>query len=144
MRARWPDRAWVQLDLNEPDDVERALDGCEAAYYLVHSLTENPSGLFEREQRVAEIFALAAERARLGRIVYLGATSPQGSPSEHLRSRSEVGRVLRSGAVPGVEACGHDCRIRQRIVAYRARPGGAAASHDLADVAARPLGASRD
>lgn len=103
MRARSAGHTWVQLDLNEPDDVERALLGCEAAYYLVHSLTEDPSGLFERERRVAEIFALAAERERLGRVIYLGATAPQGPPSEHLRSRLEVGRVLRSGAVPALE-----------------------------------------
>ena len=103
MRARWPERNWVQLDLDEPDDVEQALEGCEVAYYLVHSLTQDPSGLFEREHRTAEIFALAAERARLGRVVYLGATAPQGPPSEHLRSRLEVGRILRNGAVPALE-----------------------------------------
>ena len=103
MRARWPERSWVELDLHEPDDIDRALEGCEAAYYLVHSLTESPSGLFERERTVAESFALAAERARLGRVIYLGATAPQGPPSEHLRSRLEVGRVLRSGSVPALE-----------------------------------------
>jgi uncharacterized protein YbjT (DUF2867 family) len=103
MRARWPGRTWVQFDLNQPDEIERALVGCEATYYLVHSLTENPSGLYERERRVAENFALAAGRARVGRVIYLGATAPQGPPSEHLRSRLEVGRVLRDGAVPALE-----------------------------------------
>jgi uncharacterized protein YbjT (DUF2867 family) len=35
--------------------------------------------------------------------VYLGATEPQGPPSEHLRSRLEVGRVLRAGGVLALE-----------------------------------------
>ena len=56
-----------------------------------------------REQAAAETFAAAAERAGVERIVYLGAIAPQGSPSEHLRSRIEVGRVLRAGRVSTLE-----------------------------------------
>jgi uncharacterized protein YbjT (DUF2867 family) len=103
MRSRWPKRTWVQADLNEVDDVDRVLAQCRVAYFLVHGLAESSSELFARERGVAETFALAAERAGLERIVYLGATAPQGPPSEHLRSRLEVGHVLRSGAVPALE-----------------------------------------
>jgi uncharacterized protein YbjT (DUF2867 family) len=103
MRSEWSQRTWVRADLADADDADRALAGCQVAYYLVHSLAESGSELFARERRVAETFALAAERVGLERIVYLGATAPQGQPSEHLRSRLEVGRVLRSGAVPTLE-----------------------------------------
>src|SRR4029077_4697339 len=61
------------------------------------------SALVEREAAIAEGFASAAGRAGVERIVYLGATDPQGPPSENLRSRLEVGRVLRSGRVPTLE-----------------------------------------
>jgi uncharacterized protein YbjT (DUF2867 family) len=46
---------------------------------------------------------MAAERAGIERIVYLGGIAPQGRPSEHLRSRLEVGRMLRTGGVPALE-----------------------------------------
>jgi uncharacterized protein YbjT (DUF2867 family) len=103
MRQRWPDRTWFQVDLRQLDDVERALAGCRVAYFLVHSLGESPVGLVERERSLANSFLLAAERAGVDRIVYLGGMAPQGQPSEHLRSRLEVGRVLRSGSMPALE-----------------------------------------
>jgi uncharacterized protein YbjT (DUF2867 family) len=100
---QWPHRTWIQGDVSHADDLERALAGCQAAYYLVHSLAEHNSALVERERALAETFALAAERADLERVVYLGATAPQGPPSDHLRGRLEAGRVLRSGRVPALE-----------------------------------------
>ena len=104
MQRQWPERTWLQADLSQTDDVERALTGCQVAYYLVHSLGQSSHGLFVREQATAEMFAVAAERAGVERIVYLGAIAPQGSPSEHLRSRLEVGRVLRAGRVSSSSA----------------------------------------
>ena len=103
MQQHWPGLSWWQADLNHADDAERALAGCRVAFYLVHSLGQNSGGLFVREQEAAETFAAAAERAGLERIVYLGAIEPRACPSEHLRSRLEVGRVLRVGRVPTLE-----------------------------------------
>jgi uncharacterized protein YbjT (DUF2867 family) len=100
---RWPALAWVEADISRADDVQRALEGCRAAYYLVHSLADTTSDLVQREQAMATTFALAAERAGVERIVYLGATAPHGPPSEHLLSRLEAGRMLRSAPVPVLE-----------------------------------------
>jgi uncharacterized protein YbjT (DUF2867 family) len=100
---RWPHRTWNEGNVSRADDIERALAGCQAAYYLIHSLADHDAALVEREQAMAETFGLAAERVGLGRIVYLGATAPQGPPSDHLRSRLEAGRVLRGGRVPILE-----------------------------------------
>ena len=69
---------WLQADLSQADDLERALTGCRVAYYLVHSLGQSSHGLFVRERAAAETFAAAAERAGVERIVYLGAIAPQG------------------------------------------------------------------
>lgn len=55
------------------------------------------------EQRAARAFATAAAEAGLERIVFLGAPAPSGAPSEHLRSRLEVGELLRAGPVPALE-----------------------------------------
>jgi uncharacterized protein YbjT (DUF2867 family) len=100
---RWPEQDWFQADLSRAEDLARALDGCRVAYYLVHSLGEGSAGLLGRERALAEAFALAAERAGVERIVYLGGVAPQGSPSEHLRSRLEAGAALRDGHVPALE-----------------------------------------
>lgn len=100
---RWPLQTWVQADLSRADDLARALDGCQTAFYLVHSLGEGTVELVDRERERASAFALAAERAGLERIVYLGGVAPQGAPSAHLRSRLEAGEALRAGKVPTLE-----------------------------------------
>jgi uncharacterized protein YbjT (DUF2867 family) len=84
--------------------VERALEGCETVYYLVHSMEAGEDGDFAtRDRRAAESFARAAAAAGVERIVYLGGMAPAGSPSPHLRSRLEVEETLLA-AVPGSTA----------------------------------------
>ncbi len=95
--------AWVKANLDVPEEVEAALEGIDAAYYLVHGMGGGRHGFREADRRAAEIFAAAAARAGVRRIIYLGGVAPSGEPSEHLASRLEVGRVLRSGQVPTLE-----------------------------------------
>lgn len=96
---------WVRCDLARPEDVEIALNGVSAAYYLVHSIGTGPDYV-TREVRHALCFREAAARAGVGRIIYLGAVAPSVGPrqvSPHLASRLAVGQVLRGGAVPALE-----------------------------------------
>ena len=95
----------VELDVVSGAGLERALDGVEVAYYLVHSMEAVPNGAtFEDLDRsAAERFAGAAADAGVGRIVYLGGIAPDGAPSRHLRSRLEVERILLD-AVPASTA----------------------------------------
>jgi uncharacterized protein YbjT (DUF2867 family) len=101
----------VAGDLVRDTGLERALDGVETAYYLVHSMepaagaavaaaTSTANGDFgARDRRAAANFAEAATRAGVERIVYLGGIVPQGAPlSPHLASRLEVERILLEGA----------------------------------------------
>ena len=101
-RHAYPDRDWVRLDMEDPASVQAALEGCHAAYYLIHGMSDG-ADYEAREARSAELFATAAERAGLQRIVYLGGVQPQGEPSRHLRSRLQTGNMLRQGAVSTVE-----------------------------------------
>jgi uncharacterized protein YbjT (DUF2867 family) len=89
----------VAGDVSDPDSLATALDGVDAAYYLVHSLG---SGDFEdRDAKAAGYFAQAAADAGLERIIYLGGLgSDDASLSAHLRSRREVERILGEGPVP--------------------------------------------
>ena len=100
---RWPERDWVQADLADPTDRDRALAGCRVAYYLVHGLAEGRRDFRSQEAALARAFSEAAARQGIERIVYLGGVAPQGPPSEHLRSRLEVGEALRAGQVPVIE-----------------------------------------
>jgi uncharacterized protein YbjT (DUF2867 family) len=101
-RARWPRLDWVEGDVADEQTCTRALEGCSAALYLVHSIGESPD-FRGREVEAARRFAHAASVAGLRRIVYLGGVAPGQRASEHLRSRLEVGEALRAGPVTTVE-----------------------------------------
>jgi uncharacterized protein YbjT (DUF2867 family) len=101
-RERQPGLAWVQGDVADPDSCARALEGCQAALYLVHGIGEG-ADYHRREVAAASTFSRAAAKAGVQRIVYLGGLAPTGEGSEHLRSRLDVGEALRGGPVTAVE-----------------------------------------
>ena len=101
-RRKHPGREWVEFDLERPDTIAAAMEGCDKALYLVHRM-DTGEGYHERERTSARIFAEKARRADLERVVYLGGVSPEGPPSEHLESRLETGRILRREGVSTIE-----------------------------------------
>lgn len=101
--TRAPQVAWVRCDIDDRRDVERALEGIDAAYFLVHGMGGGQHDYAERERRAAAHFSEAAARAGVGRIIYLGGVAPVAAPSEHLKSRLDVGEILRAGSVPTLE-----------------------------------------
>jgi uncharacterized protein YbjT (DUF2867 family) len=87
----------VYADVGDPASLRRALDGHDAAYYLVHSLAAEDFAV--RDRVGAQAFARAAEGAALGQVIYLGGLGDDRDElSEHLRSRREVESILRHGA----------------------------------------------
>jgi uncharacterized protein YbjT (DUF2867 family) len=78
----------------------RALDGADAAYYLIHSMEGPADGFPEQERRAATRFATAARAAGVRRIVYLGGLIPAAGAtvSRHLASRLEVEQALLAAA----------------------------------------------
>jgi uncharacterized protein YbjT (DUF2867 family) len=87
----------AQADLIEGTGLAAALDGCQTAYYLIHSMEQGArDGAFAGRDRVAaDNFARAAQEAGVERIVYLGGLVPAGgASSRHLRSRLEVEEIL--------------------------------------------------
>jgi uncharacterized protein YbjT (DUF2867 family) len=92
----------VAGDVLKPETLEAALTGVDGAYYLVHSMGSGSD--FEKEDRAAaRNFGEAARGAGLRRIVYLGGLGHGDDLSPHLRSRHEVGRILRQSGVPVIE-----------------------------------------
>jgi uncharacterized protein YbjT (DUF2867 family) len=94
---------WRTCDVLRPETLPAALAGAHVAYYLVHSMGGGHADFRRLERRAAEAFAAAARGAGVERIVYLGGPAPRGRPSEHLRSRLDVGEILRAGPVPALE-----------------------------------------
>ena len=94
-----------QVDLFSLRATESALQGAELGVYLVHSMLPAArlvQGTFEDlDVLCAHNFAMAARRAGLKQIVYVGGLIPQVPElSMHLESRLEVERVLASTGVP--------------------------------------------
>ncbi len=92
----------VPGDVLDPDSLGRAMDGVGVAYYLVHSM--GTAGDFEEEDRKAATnFGTAARKMGVRRIIYLGGLGESDADlSRHLRSRQEVGEILRQSGVPEV------------------------------------------
>ena len=89
----------VRGDVHDASSLAAALQGCAAAYYLVHSLAE--ADFQQRDAAAARTFARAAAQAGIQRIVYLGGLGDEADDlSAHLRSRREVEALLGSAGVP--------------------------------------------
>ncbi len=98
--TEWADRVEVvRGDASEEDDVRRALDGVDAAWYLLHSM-DGRGDFVERDRSMAELFARTAQEQEVGRLVYLSGLHPDEKLSPHLASRVEVGEILLGSGVP--------------------------------------------
>lgn len=94
----------VYGDLLDPESLKPALEGMDAAYYLVHSMggrsIRQTLAFEEKDRQAAANFLSAADQAGLSRIIYLGGLGDiTDNLSHHLASRQEVGRILQSGQV---------------------------------------------
>lgn len=91
----------VEADLLDPASLAGALEGCSAAYYLVHSMSPAVQDFAAADREAAANMARMAEQKGLQRIIYLsGLGEDKPNLSKHLRSRAEVGRILKKSDVP--------------------------------------------
>ena len=92
----------MYADLLQPETLPQAMEGMDAAYYLVHSMggrsIAETKAFAERDRKCATNFLGAAEAAGVKRIIYLGGLGETGDRlSKHLASRQEVAEILQSG-----------------------------------------------
>ena len=107
--AKLSDRPWIDdvevrtADVTVPDGLAESLEGCDVAYYLIHSMGGG-SGFEDADHDAAVRFATAASDAGVARIIYLGGLGEEDSElSPHLASRHDVGVALASSGVPVTE-----------------------------------------
>jgi uncharacterized protein YbjT (DUF2867 family) len=107
--AKLDGRSWTadsrveirRTDLADAASLARDMEGCAAAFYLVHSMMSAGGEYARRDQQLAVTFGRAAHDAGLARLIYLGGLGETGAHlSEHLSSRREVEGALASARVP--------------------------------------------
>lgn len=94
----------VQGDVLDARSLDAALRGVDTAYYLVHLMSDSQD--FEKDDKQAATnFANAAKKAGVRRIIYLGGLGDEADPklSPHLRSRHDVGKILKGSGVETIE-----------------------------------------
>jgi uncharacterized protein YbjT (DUF2867 family) len=91
----------VRADLADAESLASSLEGCQAVFYLVHSMTSAGADYPEQDNRLASVFAGASRTAGVERIIYLGGLGETGAGlSAHLSSRRQVEEALASTGVP--------------------------------------------
>jgi uncharacterized protein YbjT (DUF2867 family) len=107
--ARTPAKVTAPVDAIVTGDavsgagLDRALDGVDVAYFLIHSMEGTTVGFDATEARAATNFAQAARKAGVRRVVYLGGLVPTDHAiSRHLGSRLAVERILLESAPEAV------------------------------------------
>ncbi len=100
-RGRVIGRPWEGMvevvlgDVLEPDTLDQALEGIDTVYYLIHAMGSD-GDFAARDRHGAEHMGIAAKRAGVKHVIYLGGLQPSDNykASPHLASRAETGRVL--------------------------------------------------
>lgn len=93
-----------KVNVLDQESLDNACQGCDAVFYLVHSMGPGPGGkndFASKDRTAAQNMVQAAQKNRLKQIIYLGGLGDQGENlSHHLKSRLEVGHILQQGSVP--------------------------------------------
>jgi len=102
-KAGRPSTEVVSGDVLDRPSLDFALRGVDVAYYLVHSMSS--TGSFEETDRqAARNFSEAAKAAGVKGLIYVGGLgSDEEELSTHLRSRHEVGDILKQSGLPVCE-----------------------------------------
>lgn len=93
----------IDGDATDESALDKALANVDVAYYLMHSLMVKDN--FEQSEiATANLFAQAAKKAKVSRIVYLGGiVTSNDDLSPHMSARASTGQVLLTSGVPTIE-----------------------------------------
>jgi uncharacterized protein YbjT (DUF2867 family) len=98
---RWPEAEVVEADALMEEEVLKALEGVDTAYYLIHSMLIGLRRFDDADTHAARNFRVAAEKQGVRRIIYLGGLGDTRTTlSTHLASRSKVAQEFQQGKVP--------------------------------------------
>ncbi|MGI9515881.1 MAG: SDR family oxidoreductase [Pirellulaceae bacterium] len=93
----------MQADVLDEDSMRKALNGVHTVYYLVHSMGAK-ADFEETDRQAAELVARLCTELGVRKIIYLGGLgNPDHNLSKHLRSRQEIGNILRTSSASIIE-----------------------------------------
>lgn len=90
----------LEIDFLKKPVLDATLPRIDAAYYLIHSMSDASRDFGALEEASAIHFLELANHLGVGQILYLGGIVNEARLSRHLRSRSNVDAILRSGSIP--------------------------------------------
>jgi len=90
----------IQGDLTKADSIQNLPEDINIAYYLVHSMSDDPALFTYRDRTAALNFMVAIQRTRCKQLIYLSGLVSDAQLSEHLHSRLEVEEILKRGPIP--------------------------------------------
>ncbi|MFP5386826.1 MAG: NAD-dependent epimerase/dehydratase family protein [Bacteriovoracia bacterium] len=95
---------WKKCDLYSLKDISIAMEGCDEAFYLVHSMLPSASlsqgTFYDFDLIMADNFIRASMKHQLKHLIYLGGMIPATEElSWHLKSRLEVEQTFRSSSI---------------------------------------------
>ncbi|MBA3816850.1 MAG: NAD(P)H-binding protein, partial [Parachlamydiaceae bacterium] len=93
---------YIWGDLKNPETLKNIPEDIEAAYFLVHSMSEIiTNNLADTEQQVVAQFIKGVKKTQIKQIIYLGGIiNDEKTLSPHLKSRLLVENALRESSIP--------------------------------------------
>ena len=96
-----PNLHYIWGDLRNPETIKSIPKDIEAAYYLVHSMSEIVGNLVDTEIEVVEQFLKGIKNSHIKQIIYLGGIiNDEKRLSPHLKSRLLVEKTLKQSGIP--------------------------------------------
>lgn len=96
-----PNLHYIWGDLRNSETLKQIPDDIQAAYYLVHSMSEIVGNLIDTEMEVVEQFLKGVKNSQIKQIIYLGGIiNDEKKLSPHLKSRLLVENALKQSGIP--------------------------------------------
>lgn len=97
----WPYLHYIWGDLRNPETLKKIPQDIEAAYYLVHSMSDIVGNLVDTELQIVEQFLEGVKNSQIKQIIYLGGIiNDEKNLSPHLKSRLLVEEALKKSGIP--------------------------------------------
>lgn len=97
----FPNLHTIYGDLRDPETLNQIPKQIDAAYYLVHSMSEIVNDLNQTETHIASLFIEAMKKTEVKQIIYLGGIiNDEEKLSVHLKSRLSVEKILKESEIP--------------------------------------------
>lgn len=90
----------IEVDFLDAGSLVNIPNNIDAAYYLIHSMSDTAENYDEKESDCARNFREVLVHTKAKQIIYLSGIVNQASLSKHLSSRKAVEDILRGGGIP--------------------------------------------